>query len=523
MKVMGGEQISTRTIMLLLRYGGLLLVILWGLFASLVAAAEHFSQAWHLPGLLPMLTIVALEALITQGLVIRDRQRMDEQVTVRAAELVVLIALVRIWSLVTAEGTLLSHVTPWLREPLAFFADGFFGYFIWAALAWVIATLLARDVLVWSEAPDTIPPPESSIERDVLLNEWDEGIQRYRRRYIGVMVVTLTASAWALYEVPSMPPVKSQILPILASAAVVLAGLLLYSTGRLEQLRRSWSMDSIAIDSGIGRRWGRFATLLIIVLLIAAPLLGWLVLLAPPPPLVPLINALLVVLTVLASLVILFIGLLLSPLILLLSLLRGGSDAGAPSMPKIEAPQIAQTAGERPLLPALIFWGCVILLVIFALIRYGRGRSAILQSIARWRIVRWLMGLTTELWTDARGWATLVATRVRRLRRPSQHHHVQRPNTPHEQLRGLYRQMRRAGTRRGVLHRSSQTPYEYATQLGAALPIVESDVAGLTQTYVNAEYGPQPPGHPEVQRARRHWRRLQRWLLNDRTLRRRSK
>jgi hypothetical protein len=44
------------------------------------------------------------------------------------------------------------------------------------------------------------------------------------------------------------------------------------------------------------------------------------------------------------------------------------------------------------------------------------------------------------------------------------------------------------------------------------VPPAGDDLAGLTDAYVAAEYGPVPPQTADVRRARRHWRRIARLL-----------
>jgi hypothetical protein len=87
----------------------------------------------------------------------------------------------------------------------------------------------------------------------------------------------------------------------------------------------------------------------------------------------------------------------------------------------------------------------------------------------------------------------------------------------------LYRRMKAAGSRRGVHSAPAQTPYEYGSELSRNLPPAQQDIAGLTEAYVVAEYGPRPVGPAELHRARRHWNRLQRWLLRSSSLKRQRK
>ena len=215
------------------------------------------------------------------------------------------------------------------------------------------------------------------------------------------------------------------------------------------------------------------------------------------------------------------LGLLLAPIILLLSLLGGGGGTPSIRPPAFTPPQIAEAPRERPLWPALIFWGCVAILVGIAVLRYLNGRSDLREALRKWRLLRWLVRQSRELWSDTRGWIGLAATRVARLMRRRRGGTRPSPSRgPHAQVRLLYRRMRDAGARRGVPARQTQTPYEYGHTLAGSIPAMEQDVLGLTDVYVAAEYGPAPARAPEVRRARQHWRRLQRWLMTPSRVRR---
>ena len=512
-----------RRVALGIGHGLLILVLIAGLFTSIIAVVERFDDDWTARGLLPLLLLVAAEAMITQRLIARERRTLGEQLSVRGLELLVIVLLARAWSLAAQDQSLISSVSPWLREPLRFFDGRFAEYFLWCAGPWVIAAVLSADVLGWQGDAHLGAFTESSIEREQLQQEWDQSVARFRRRFLGITVVTLVVGAVALHGLGlagTRVPNSARI--IAADIMGLVAGLLLLSAGRLNQLRHHWSADRIDVDAGIGHRWGRSGFLLVLGLVLLAPTVSWLVLFAPPPPLVPIANALLWVMTIIVSLAVLVIGLLLSPLILLLALIRGqGGRPESFAMPRFEPPQIVEGPTERPLLPALIFWGCVALLVLIGLVRYVRGRSDLRAAIGRWRLVQWLRRIAGEWGTDARGWAALAAATVLRLARGrSPRTAAPRPRGIQAELRALYWRMRAAALRGGVPQGAAQTPYEFSAELGRALPGGLDDVQGLTDTYVVAEYGPQPAGRTELRRARRHWRRLQRWLPRSGTLRR---
>ncbi len=504
-------------------HGALVMIVVHGLILALISAAERFVTSWDAPGIIPLVLIIVVEAMVTQWLIAHEHQTFEEQVKVRLLELLVIVVVVRLWSLAAQGEPLLVSITPWLREPLQFLSGRFFEYFVWVLVAWMVTAFLMSDVLDWQSGSYIAATNDSTIERDHLQQEWDESVARFRRRYVMLVFVMLAASTLAVYGGRPMPAINSTLLVVSTIAALV-AGLVLQSEGRLSLLRRSWALDNIVVDAGVNRRWGRMGMVLIGVLVLLAPLLGAVMLVAPPPPIVPVLNLLLVGMTVVVSVVLLLISILLAPIIFLLSLLNSGTTPPpAPALPQFEPPQIAQVAGERPLWPALIFWGCILVLIGLAFARYLRGRSDIGAALRRWRIFRWIRLTAGEFWSDARGWAILAATTLRKMRRPRNRTKARlRAQGIQAQLRAMYRRMRGAGVRRGVVSRMAQTPYEYSAELERTLAAAGDDVRGLTEAYVAAEYGPNPEEPSHLQQARRHWRRLQRWLLRSATLRRRD-
>jgi hypothetical protein len=519
-----GAKVDMRSIRLNLWHSTLILLVVWGFFTTLVGAAERFAANWYAPGLVLLMTLVAMEAIITQRLVSRERQRLEEQAGARLLELVVIVLLVRVWSLLAQGEAIESAITPWIREPLRFFGGRFMEYFAWSFFAWLTATLLASDVINWSQDVAVAGASSSTIERDLIQIEWEKAVARYDRRFIVIIILALGSTAFALSrpdgDVASTVSIGPQQLSV-ATFTVVLAGLLLHSVGRLDLLRRSWGADEIVVEPSINRRWGRLGVLILGMLLVAAPIGGVLLLLAPPPPLVPVVNALLVVATVAVSFVILLLGILMSPLILLFSLLTGGDSMPAFEPPVFAPPQIADTPGERPLWPALIFWGCVLLLIMIVLGRYLRGREDLRDALARWRILRWLFLQGAELWSDTRDWIKMATAAVRRMVRRRRSRRTAFVGSQ-AQLRALYRRMRSATMRRGVPTSAAQTPYEFDEEVGRLMPVIRDEAHGLVELYVTAEYGPAQAGPGDLQRARRHWRRLQRWLLKPRRSKRGS-
>src|SRR3954449_403196 len=105
-----------RKIALTVQHSILILIIIWGLFVCTTAAVTRLSARWHAPGVTVLIVLIALDAIATQRIVTRDRQRLEEQLSVRGVELLIIVFLVRIFSLVAQQEPLLATMQPWLRE-----------------------------------------------------------------------------------------------------------------------------------------------------------------------------------------------------------------------------------------------------------------------------------------------------------------------------------------------------------------------------------------------------------------------
>lgn len=499
--------------------GHMLLVVMLvlGTVAALLAGIEAFIPQLRYPWLLPLLALATVDAVITQRLVARERLTIGEQGAIRAVEWVLLLVAIRIASLAVESGSLRQLIQPWVRDPLAFFGGHFVVYFWPTLLTWGLATLIAASVLSFeTELPRagvrSLPSEEAAVidDRAVALATFD-------RYWLICTLVALAGGALALYQMPLSTALQSwtTALPVVEVLACLIAGLALHSQGQLDRLRYGWQIEQLGVAADVPRRWRRASLLLIGSACVVGLLLSQGTLWVPPPPLVPVLNVLLIVVAFIITIIVAIFGLLLFPFAWLLAYLTGSTTPTGPIVRPITPPQIP-TSTERPLLPALIFWACVVILVGMAALRYLQQRQDLRDWLARWRGTRWLMRLFGDMWQDLRGWSALaiqtIQRRFRRSRRGSPPRVVQ-PTGSQAQLRRLYRRMVRSGERRGVLHPRSQTPYEFRSALGKALPPVDADAGGLTDVYVAAEYGPRPAQPNDVRRARKHWRRIRQATL----------
>lgn len=499
----------------------LVIVIVVGALSGVLAGVQALLPGWQTPWLLPLVTLVAVDAVLTQWLVERERQGWSEQAVVRVVEATLLIVLARLTSLV-AEGVPLSTIGTWLRDPLAFFGGRWSEYVIIAFGAWLVATILTHRVAQFNAAPPQAGIRDLQIDQAVLLNERAMALARFDRAWLTLTILGVAGAVAALLRVPLLDVIGSwsSLRVLVAVLGCALAGVLLHSEGQLEFLQFRWQIDQLAIAPAVTHRWRRTTWLLACGAIMLALLLGGAVRFVPPlPPLIPVLNVLLTLLVLLTWLIVALVSLLLLPFAWLIGLLRGDDTATpAPRFVPPPLPPIEQTVSERPLLPALIFWGCVVLLLGVAMLRYVQQRYDVAALLGRWRGWRWIMGLWRRAVDDVRGWGELALQQIRRVRRDRRVGPARRVPVRgnRAQLRALYRRMVRLGVSRGVQQQPSNTPYEWSRRLGTQVPTVAEETQAFTDAYVAAEYGPSPPSRNDVHQARRWWRRIERVLLRHR-------
>lgn len=497
-----------------LRQMGLVVLVALGTAVSIGAGMRAVGFRTPLPLIFVLLAIVAADAVVTQRMVYRQRLSLTEQLSIRGIEIALLIVAVRLISLAAEPGGIVQAIGPWLRDPLAFFGGSFMEYLVASIVVWVTTTGLSSAVLQLDVEPPRAGVRGLESEERAALQDRAQALASFDRIWMLCLSLSIIGAAIALLGTPLYQVLRSPggIWPLLGILGVLIGGFRLHSQGMLEQLEYGWQVEQAIVQPEVTRRWRRASWLLIASAVVAGLLLANLIRLTPPPPLVPLANFVLAMMALLLAVTIGIFSLLLLPFAWLLSLLSGGGAPPPPAMPKIPPPQIAEQAGERPLLPALIFWGCVALLVGLAVVRYLREREDVRALLRRMPALQRLLGWFGATWSDARAWGALVAETVRRRlsrpRRPPKRRVA--PRDARGQVRMLYRRMVSAGSQHGVAHPKSQTALEFRDALREAMPSAELDASGLTAVYNAGEYGPTPPDGTEVRHARMYWRRLER-------------
>ncbi len=149
-----------------------------------------------------------------------------------------------------------------------------------------------------------------------------------------------------------------------------------------------------------------------------------------------------------------------------------------------------------------------------------------LALLAIWRVVselfRWLQRkagrgraeiepLAGALRLDlAKLFRRLLAWMARLLTMAGSGRHRPDDSDENSSVRRLYIDMLRWGAKSGFPRGLSQTPFEYQQVLVGALPAHQADVSFVTESYVRAKYGAEPPSETELRELKEIRRRLKR-------------
>jgi hypothetical protein len=508
--------------------GSLLIVtLIVALWSVLLGVAERFVPGWQGRDLLVALTLVAIEATYVQHVMRRERMWLAEGMRYLVVEFVALLVLMRI---VALAGYSPEALASWARGllvwPLAFFDVTYLAYIGAGMLVGIFGHAFARDLD--ELLPREFERPGDDRDANVRLlaqvsGDRLEALGRLSGRFTAGGFVVLLGLALRTVNIERLgePGLPLDWGAALAASAYFGSGFLLYSQARLALLQSRWRLEGVRVSGNVGRRWTLGSLLLIGGVLGGAALLPRSYGVGLFDAFGLLLQGLSYLLVLIGYLIVTLISLLALIPVLLIALFTGEAGATPPPAELVAPPPqppAELVEGVPPLLPALIFWGCAIFLVGYALMLFAQRHPGLAQALG--------LGLLERLWAElralfgeARAWAAQAAERLRalvasepepmprRLRTP-----LLRGLSPRAALRALYGALLAQARRRGYGRAVGQTPYEYARELARRLPESAPEVAGLTEAFVAAEYSRREPGPDEVRTARGLWVRLRRRL-----------
>ncbi|MDH7485602.1 MAG: DUF4129 domain-containing protein [Anaerolineae bacterium] len=483
---------------------------------------------------LPLLFLVAIEAVYTTTWLAHPRRRLQRTPGFRLAELVVWLVLVRLllWVL-RGHWPDLYDLWRWLRAPGLFFDPEFVFVSLLVTLAW--AEGISNGVIFQQLAlqPDELSEPPDRYR----ISDWRASLgygtsrtaimARFAQRWVwGGAILALCAAlsrlefrpgaGWRMFGLAHL-----DLSPLMLTALVVyfLSGLLLMSVGRLAILRARWRTEHIEGERAVVHRWPRFTLLLLLLVGVLAALLPlgstwrlgtWLQV------------AVFFVSNLLYTLLFYSLALFSRLLDWLFSALGLGGEPMRQERLLLEPPQpFAPFPEARIRLPEWLggtfFWSLMAVIVTYALLVFLQGRGMRLEwgrlhllwlRLRAW-YRRWRRGVQEAVQGMRGTLAQRLAQRgVAKMAQAAWGFLPWRGLSPPERVRLFYLFTLRRAREQGVPRRPQQTPYEFAPALKAGWPEIEEELGTLTQAFVEARYSARAIAPDEVQTVQQVWRRV---------------
>lgn len=485
---------------------------------------------------IPILILVAaLLGVYTQQWLAQPGQRLVGKSAFTLAQLLVLLALLRVatWAL-TSWPTRVEAVG-WLTEPWRVFDGVFLGAGMLCALAWhragVVSQLFQQLALT---------PAELAFEQERRRKSWHFGPRAERVAVTRIDLMEQYTSQWliggmflaacaAVTRLSIDQRLAINILAldiprpiIVASVSYFLLGLALTSQARLAVLRAEWLREGVELPPRLPSRWNRTSLLLILAVGLVAALLP----LGSTWSIGAVVSAVLGVIVQIG----LFIAFVVAAAFALIMRLFGHS-APMPEMPQEIAPvvvgqeQQVAVATLPPWLGGATWWLVVALALLLA--------ARLLLRDSGLRVTRGRLRLVWErVWAALRGWGRQARTLAHRLPRslPGRHIPIRSQTamppwrfvrvaglSPREQVRYFYLSALHHAADAGLRRAPTQTPQEFMAELQRAWPEGEDDVQALTRAFEAARYDASPvePDHAGVVKS--IWQRVKRTVHRPRT------
>ena len=488
------------------------------LVTVLVGALARFAPSWQPALVIGALAIVAVEAGIIHHVYRRDKLWTNELLRYLAPELLLMAVLMRFATSLSLGQPLFDP--SWLRDPARVLDVPFLLTFLAGIMVGTVthnAMQGIRELL--PRESERLTNDDSARVMQFIAQDRAEALRGVSNRFITGGAVILLALGLESVNIGQLFGPANPISNRSTGGALlyVISGFLFYSQARLALLNTRWQLDGAVVSPEVARRWGRSSILIIVgvagltALLPRTYALGLLDTLRAGLGIIGYVFALLGYAVIwLFSLIALIPALLLA---LLSGSMEGNSPPPVASPPPPPLPPAA--TGEPNLPAALVFWACMALLVVYALVTMAQRHPLLVERILLRGPIRKLWFWLRSLWHDTTTWLTLATTAaLERLQRPVPPSPAPGPRgrlnalAPRELVRYFYRSTLRRAAQGGLPRQPAQTPREYRDALAQAMPDTETDIAALTEAFQAAQYSPRDIPREDALRARTPWQRL---------------
>lgn len=491
--------------------------------------------------LAPLSFLCALEGAYTTVWLNNPDSRGVERGTYRAAELLLLLVLIRVYTWIAFGQGIPSpdEMRLFLTAPITLLTvGGFLSAALVSLVAWWLAASVSRTFVNLDVSHEelsffTLSPAEQKERADdrPIQIARDELQSQYLRTWLTAGMFMVLAAALSTYEVNELATVINPFeMTRLGLSAAMLYALLIYflsgfwllSHARLLRMNALWLIDGVAMEASLERGWQRSAMAVLLVIALAAAFLP----IGSTLAISRILSVGLSGMAYLAGTALQLFGYLVASVLLMLT--RNAEELPtqppqpAPT-PTVEPPIPPPTAD--PLLSMLIssaFWTLMVAFVIGSFMFFLRERGYRLKAGAvstSWlAFVHWLREawgqLTSRVRSARRGLqarlsASPPAPPSPKAASPSRPRFLRlRGLSPREQIRFYYLSLVRRAGERGVARRAGETPLEYAQDLEKAWPDSEADLDELTRAFLEARYSRRSIAGEDALTVRERWNRL---------------
>lgn len=378
---------------------------------------------------------------------------------------------------------------------------------ITASAAWLVTTYLSSLY--------------DQIEDRELDADWEDigrvhnSLKSLRIHIIGVsagmlvLLVILTTFSSIPIEIQNLVSIRAgPPAPVWLLIFFVILMLVQLNLTQLTLLRARWRLDRAVVERAVTRQWIVSGLVMLVLIGIFAAVMPTEYSIGFFDMVAWLVNALFSIGT--------FILLVITyPIVLLLRLLAPKeNEALEPlSLPTIQTPPSAtDPAAPLPiweLIKAILLWGTLGLIVVFALYQFISANRSEIKRLSGLPFYRWVSGLLQWILNLFRGAGQLIREQMERIqlnrlvqmgkvgsaRSPSRH-----AQNAREMIWALYQELVIYAGERGFRRHTSQTPYQYHDVIASELPVVDKEITDITDSFVEARYSLHPVDESTVNR-----------------------
>jgi hypothetical protein len=496
---------------------------------------------WAAGPLAPLSVLVCIEAFVYSRRLARGTTMLKEWLVLLAP----VVVLVRLLSYIgDPRASLLTDVAGWIKDPASLFSLAFVVDCLVLFVAWLTTFWCTQFLNQLRVQPGEIANASTGLRRELFEDSARVLDHAAPLRQLGQIFVTGGVLLVLFAGLASIG--TSQFLSIEAIGEIVgfqrpslhlvqvnvvayfVFGLALLGECHFVRQRTLWRLDRVAMPAEVTNRWMTGLVGLIVAALIVA--------FALPTSYAMTLGDIISAVTVFVARVTIFVASIIFYLIYLVASLipffKGTDSSGAPAQPIRPPPVPSEPAGASPLdvLRSIVFWAIVFGIVGYSSYVGWRRRPSWLALPPIDRLGGWLVGLVLGLFQLGRragqGFFSALATLPRLLRPPAplvvpRRRFISLSRLgPAELLEYFYLSVCERASQLGHPREAGTTPAEYQRNLQAELPVVDPELATLTDAFIEARYGPRATTRADVERLRPGWQTLKRKLREARFRRR---